>query len=181
MAFFGFLRISNLAPHASREFDKTRHLTPNDVRFYKNYMEIDIKWSKTLQFRDKIHTLTLPRLKGSPLCPVKALQKALAVYTPSYNDPLFQIFSGGWKVVTDSRIRKVLAKLNQKMGLEKNHYTFHAFRCSGATLAFRAHVPIQKIKHHGSWTSDCVWTYIQQDQSFSRDIAKSFANVVMKK
>ena len=28
MAFFGFLRISNLAPHAGKAFDPSRHLTP---------------------------------------------------------------------------------------------------------------------------------------------------------
>ena len=135
-------------------------------------MEIDIKWTKALQFRDIVHTLTLPRLRGFPLCPVRALKRTIALYNPASHEPLFQIYPlRGWKVVTDSRSRKVLARWNQKMGLDRNHYTFHTFRLSGATMAFRAHVPIQKIKPHGSWTSDCVWTYIQHDHSFDSDIA----------
>ena len=141
-------------------------------------MTFAIKWSKTNQNRDKIHT-TLPRLHGHPLCPVSALQSALSLYNPSPSDAIFQIKTSlGWRVLTDSRIRKVLSKHNKKLGLSSNHFTFHSFRRSGATLAFDAHVPLQSIKSHGSWTSDCVWTYIQQNKSSTRDIALSFARVI---
>ena len=179
IAFFGFLRVSNLAPHAIPAFDPTRHLTLGDIKIYATCMHIKIKWSKTMQTRDKVHVVVLPRLLGSPLCPVRALQKSIKLYSPAPDSPLFQIYTNStWVVVTDSRIRKVLAKLNIKMGFPKNYFTFHTFRRSGATLAFNSHVPIQKIKHHGSWTSDCVWRYIQQDATYSQDIATTFAKVI---
>ena len=179
IAFFGFLRISNIAPHSIASFDPTRHLTPSDVKISKNFMTLAIKWSKTNQNRDKIHYITLPILRSHPLCPVSALKNALSLYSPSPLDPLFQIRTvSGWTVLTDSRIRKVLSRLNKKMGLCANYFTFHSFRRSGATLAFDAHVPLQSIKSHGSWTSDCVWTYIQQNKSSTRDIALSLARVI---
>ena len=178
IAFFGFLRISNLAPHAGGAFDPTRHLTIQDIAFFDTHMTLCIKWSKTLQTRDRVHILTLPRLK-SILCPVRALKKAISVYKPTGNQPLFQIHSRrGWQVVLDSRIRKVLTKLNIKIGYSPHHFTFHTFRRSGATLAYNSHMPIQKIKYHGSWTSDCVWRYIQQDSAYSQDIAMSFAKLI---
>ena len=103
----------------------------------------------------------------------------MAMYSPSENQPLFQIYgAGNWRVIIDSRIRKVLSKLNVKLGFDPHHFSFHTFRHSGASLAYNSHIPIQKIKHHGSWTSDCVWKYIQADQNFSQDIASSFAKVV---
>ena len=179
MAFFGFLRISNVAPHAVGAFDPSRHLTPQDISFEPDCMKVVIKWSKTIRTRDRTHVLTLPRLRGSPLCPVRALRKAMAMYSPSENQPLFQIYgAGNWRVIIDSRIRKVLSKLNVKLGFDPHHFSFHTFRRSGASLAYNSHIPIQKIKHHGSWTSDCVWKYIQADQNFSQDIASSFAKVV---
>ena len=179
MAFFGFLRISNLAPHAGKAFDPSRHLTPRDISFEPSCMRVIIKWSKTLQTRDRTHVLTLPRLRGSPLCPVKALKKAMAMYNPTGDQPLFQVYSAGrWQVIIDSRIRKVLSKLNSKLGFHPHHFSFHCFRRSGASLAYNSHMPIQKIKHHGSWTSDCVWKYIQADQNFSKDIAMSFVEVI---
>ena len=141
-------------------------------------MTLCIKWSKTLQTRDRVHFLTLPCL-NSTLCPVRALKKAISVYKPTGNQPLFQIYSRpGWQVVLHRRIRKVLTKLNVKMGYAPHHFTFHTFRRSGATLAYNSLMPIQKIKYHGSWTSDYVWRYIQQDSTFSQDIAMSFARLI---
>ena len=95
IAYFGFLRISNLAPHAHKEFDPSRHLTPSDVIFSKHFMSLSLKWSKTKQFRDKIQTITLPRLRHSILYPVRALKAVMAIYNPGPNDPLFQIYSAG--------------------------------------------------------------------------------------
>ena len=179
LSFFAFLRISNIAPHSYSAFDPTRNLTPKDIRITKTYMHITLTWTKTIQTRDKTHVVVVPRLPQSPLCPVAALQEAVTLYSPNPDDPLFQIKSRtGWKVLIDSRIRKVLSKLNLKMGFTKNHFTFHAFRRSGATLAYDSHVPIRSIKNHGSWTSDCVWTYIQSSQNSSRDIASSFASLL---
>ena len=69
-AFFGFFI-----------FDATRHLTLHDITFKFDCMQIAVKWSKTLQTRDRIHLVTLPRLPGSPLCPVKALKKSRSYIT----------------------------------------------------------------------------------------------------
>ena len=141
-------------------------------------MTLCIKWSKTLQTRDKVHILILPRLKLS-LCLVRELKKAISVYKPTGNQPLFHIYSHrGWQVVLDSRIRKVLTKLNVKMGYAPHHFTFHTLRRSGSTLAYNSHMPIQKIKYHDSWTLDCVWRYIEQDSAYSQDIAMSFARLI---
>ena len=63
IAYFGFLRISNLALHSYGDFDPSRHPTPSDVKFSKKFMHLFIKWSKSNQFRDKVQVITLPRLK----------------------------------------------------------------------------------------------------------------------
>ena len=61
------------------------------------------------------------------------------------------------------------------LGLNPSHFTFHSFRRSGATLAFNFHVPIQR---HGTWTSDCVYRYIQADQSSGEQLACALANAI---
>ena len=180
VTFFGFLRISNIAPHSYAQFDTSRHLTRSDVKFTKSGMRITLKWSKTMQTRDKVHIFTLPLLHPSPLCPVyPSLKRALAHYKPPPEHPLFQVrIKDGYRVVTESRLRKTLSKLNVKLGFEPHHFCFHTFRRSGATCAYNAHVPVQTIKSHGSWASHCVWTYIQQDFSRSAQIAASFKNLI---
>ena len=179
IAFFGFLRISNIAPHSFREFDPSRHLTMGDIQFNSPGMLITLKWSKTMQSRDKVHVIALPSLYPSPLCPVRALKRAIAHYKPKNQDPLFQVCSPhGHSLVTESKLRKTLSKLNIRLGFPPHHFSFHTFRRSGASCAYNAHVPVQSIKTRGSWASNCVWTYIQQDQKRSLEIAQSFKNII---
>ena len=179
LAFFGFLRLSNIAQHSLTSFDSSRHLCAGDLIFTKCFLKVIIKWTKTIQARDKLHLLTLPRSRGLKLCPYQACRQALKLYSPASNDPLFQYKIGStWVVLTDTRIRKFISKINTKLGFPKYYFTFHAFRRSGATLAYKSQVSVQHIKDHGSWTSDCVWTYIHKDHAAGEDVASVFANLL---
>ena len=134
--------------------------------------------TKTNQCRDKVNVFSLPRIRDSNLCPYKACRAAMRLYSPHPPDPLFQFPVGTtWRVLTDSRIRKCLSKLNSKLGFSPGHFTFHSFRRSGGTLAYNAHIPLQHIKQHSTWVSDCVWMYIQKDQQMGGDMAKSMAAI----
>ena len=103
LAFFSFLRISNILPHAARNFDKTRHLCVGDVIFAFQRAVIVVKWSKTLQDRVKTTTIDILCLGASAICPIAALKQMLATY-PSHQDAsLFQIpHAGSLKPLTDS-------------------------------------------------------------------------------
>ena len=108
IVFFGFLRISNLAPQSLSHFDPSRQLTPSDVKISKRSIKLVIKWSKTMQTRDRTHTITLPRLYSSPICPATALISAMSRYSPGPHDPLFQVRTAArFKPITESRLRKV--------------------------------------------------------------------------
>ena len=179
LAFFGFLRLSNIAPHSLTSFDSSRHLCAGDLIFTRKFLKVILKWSKTIQSRDRVHLITLPRVRGSKLCPFSACRQAMALYSPDSNDPLFQYkINSAWVVLTDTRIRKCLSKINAKLGLPKNYFTFHVFRRSGATLAYKSQVSVQRIKDHGSWASECVWTYIHKDHADGEDIASTLAKLL---
>ena len=81
-------------------------------------------------------------------------------------------------VLTYSRIRKFLSKINVKLGFPQNCFTFHATRRSGATLVYKFQVSVQCIKDHGSWASDCAWTYIHKDHTAGEDIVSAFAKLL---
>ena len=49
LAFFGFLRLSNIAPHSLTSFDSSRHLCAGDLIFTKKFLKVILKWSKTIQ------------------------------------------------------------------------------------------------------------------------------------
>ena len=112
-AFFRFFRLSNIAPHAVGEFDATRHFTGGDVFFTNKEVQLLLKWSKTIQYRDEYKIISLPKLGASTICPYRALSNIMDLYKPDSQSPLFQIRTAvGWQVLTDSRIRKVLASIN---------------------------------------------------------------------
>ena len=105
--------------------------------FSNNNVKLLLKWSKNIQTRDQVKVITLPKL-DSCICPYQALRQLYKLYKPGDMEPLFQIYStSGSQVMTDSRARKMLSTLNQAMGLTKNFYTFHCFRRSDATLAYK--------------------------------------------
>ena len=80
LAFFGFLRLSSIAAHSLTSFDSSRHLCAGDIIFTKCFLKVIIKWSKTIQSRDKVNLCSLPRSKGSRLCPYQTCGKTLKLY-----------------------------------------------------------------------------------------------------
>ena len=111
--FFGFLCLSNLAPHSVATFDPTRHITAGDVFFTKKFVKILLKWSKTMQDRDKYQILSLPKFKSHLLCPYRALLAIFKLSNPVDCDTLYGIAKFcGFHVLIDSRIRKSLARLD---------------------------------------------------------------------
>ena len=89
VAFFGFFRLSNLAPHAILSFDETRHLTGHDIFFTKHFVKVLLKWTKTIQTRDRVQCVTLPRLHDKRICPYAALKALFKTYPMSSKSSLF--------------------------------------------------------------------------------------------
>ena len=177
--FFGFFRLSNLAPHSLAGFDPSRHLTGQDLFFTKKLVKILMKWSKTIQTRDVVQVVSLPKLKNKLICPFRALKALSSLYPMSADNSDFQVeMKSGWQPITDSKIRKCLKSINMTLGLNPHFYTFHSFRRSGATFAYNAHIPVQQIKRDGTWTSECVWRYVQADHSSGENLALSLANAI---
>ena len=136
--FYSFLRLSNVLPHSARLFDVSRHLTRGDLIFSESLCTIVVKWSKTLQNRKEIQTISIPVLNNSPLCPVAALKAMFQAYPASRNDPLFPAAADRCHVaLADSAARKHLKAVSLAMNIVP-HLTFHDFRRSGTTFAFLA-------------------------------------------
>ena len=78
LAFFSFLRLSNLVPHSLTTFCFRKHLTQDDLFFKSNSATILVKWSKTMQLNDQVKLITIPYL-GNEICPVSALREVLKI------------------------------------------------------------------------------------------------------
>ena len=106
-----------------------------------------VKWSKTIQNRSDIHTIPIPVLGESILCPYNAITCLLKHTSGSSNSPLFAISrSHGPVPLTDSVARRHLHSISTKLQISPP-LKFHDFRRSGATWAF----------HNGShYTISCT-------------------------
>ena len=161
LAFFSFIRLSNIVPHRRAQYDKTRHLASGDVIFSSTEAIILIKLSKTIQFRDSVVTIRVLFLPGSYLCPVTALKAMIALVPGSDNDPLFAThIHDSVLPLTDSMVRKHLKRVLVLLSLQNDGYTLHTFRRSGASWVYNHGVPMEAIKSQGTYVSDTVWRYI---------------------
>ena len=78
LAFFSFLRLSNMCPHSKNSFSALKHLAPQDIFLKQESAVVLIKWSKTLQFNNQVKLLHIPLLKNA-LCPVTAIRNVIVL------------------------------------------------------------------------------------------------------
>ena len=65
VAYFGFLRLSNMAPSSSSTFNSSRHFLVGDVIFGPPGANIIVKWGKAMQCSNKHQVVQLPSLPSS--------------------------------------------------------------------------------------------------------------------
>ena len=162
-AFFSFLRISHFAANSKQKFDTSRQLTRADVIWADPGAHIVVRWAKNLQDRASFKVIQIPFLKDKSVCPVTALYAYISKFPLPVHSPLFA-YPKFNTPLCQSAIRKALSKINTAMGLDPHYFTFHAFRRSGATLAFDNNVQLQHIQAHGGWRTSAVWSYLAKSQ-----------------
>ena len=108
VAFFAFLRMSNIAPHSAKLFNQDKHILRQDVTFHPPGAHILIKWTKTLQDYRSHHMVQLPTIRNIYLCPVRALQALLTSRPLPLNAPLFANKFPPYAQVIDTHIRDAL-------------------------------------------------------------------------
>ena len=113
------------------------------------------------------------------MCPFTALKEIMHNYLVDVDVSLFQYKNMHQFVpMTDLHVRKTIKAFNVKFGVYPHFHTFHGLTLSGITFAKNFFIPIQEIKCHGTWSSICVWTYIQWDHTSFESLAAAFAKVV---
>ena len=78
VSFFGLFRKSYLLPPSPKEFSRGTYLTRSDFTFRDSTLLIQVRWSKTIQFGQRIVTVSLVALPSSVLCPVTAVSRAFS-------------------------------------------------------------------------------------------------------
>ena len=132
------------------------------LRVSKLVYLVEIRWTKTIQFRQR--RLLLPLLK-SPVhgvCIQKWMAKMLRLVPGVPSDPLFCLpsYRGRNVPLTSGMLLKKLRYWLSKLRCNSSMYTLHSLRRGGATHAFKCKVPMPIIRLMGDWISDCYLRYI---------------------
>ena len=159
IAFFGLLRLSNLVPDSAASFKVAENLCCADVWEQDPGLIVMMRWAKTQQKRSQPLLVALPCLSSrSNICPVAAFKAYRALVPYSAKNPMFTFPDG--RIVTKALVRKALKLMLIELKFPPTLLTFHGFRKGGAQLYYDMGLPIEDIKAHGGWASDCVWQYI---------------------
>ena len=156
-AFFLFARKSNLVPDSDNYVNK-KFLLREDIQICENTLIVNVKWSKTIQFGELLLKIPLIEIPGSILCPLAAFRSMCQKVHAKNSDPLFSLPKR--KCITDSQYQSKLREVIAKIGLNPEEYSTHSMRRGGTSFAFKSQVPIDLIKLHGDWKSDCYQKYL---------------------
>ena len=178
VAFYGFLRMSNIAPHSAKQFSPSIHFLRQDVLFAPPGAHLLLKWTKTLQDGKSSHMIQIPYVDNWFLCPIRALKALLNSRPLPPGFPLFATIYPPHSQVIDTHIRDALRSVLAILNISMVGHGFHTFRRSGATLAFDHNIPLQNIMAHGLWRSSSVWTYLQNASQAASIIPSTFASII---
>ena len=178
LAYFAYLRISNLAPRTMSAFDASRHATWADLRPRQKGLVLTLRWSKTRQHSTAPQDIPVSTLDDKRLCPKNTwLEYSSAVGEPSdpVATPLLRtaVHPRG-RTISASMLTRSIRQVINAAGLSQMGYTPHSFRRGGASCSHHDGAPMEAIKHHGTWSSDAVHRYLLTPPEFKSPIIKAF-------
>ena len=162
VAFFGFFRKSNLFPPNKKSFDESKHLCRSDFSLHPWGIMLKIKWSKTIQFGERLLQSPIPLLRNHPLCPVSALIQAFRITKlADSNGPAFVVpTANSFEPMSPINFVKQLRGILNLSGLPAQDYSGHSFRRGSASWAIQNGIPGEVIKILGDWKSDAYLSYL---------------------
>ena len=165
VAFFGFLRKSNVATETASAFSDGKCLRWSDVEVdQQNWcLRVQPPGSKTRQ-TSSAPPIFIQGLPGHALDPVQAwLNHVLINAAPE--SPFHTAFShrvgSTRKSVTHKMIVEAAKHMARLAGLDPASVAGHSFRRGGATWAFQCGVPEILVQRQGDWLSAQYKEYIQ--------------------
>ena len=131
LGFYLFLRKSNLAPDSMEKFDSDQQFCRKNINLLgtERAMMIEIRWSKTIQHRQKIQRLPVLPADNKAICPVFWTHHMVNSIPAGPQDPVLALKMDGRTVALSAnqliyRIRKWLILI----GEDPTIYTLHSLR-----------------------------------------------------
>lgn len=161
LGFYLFLRASNLVPMSKEDFTPGEQLTVGDIRRHEGFLIVDVRWSKTVQYKQKINSLPLIPAKRTEICPVFWTTKVLELCERKKSDPLFSVTSNGQNApLTYKKLSSQLKTWVKAAGVDPTAHTLHGLRRGGCSWALQAGLVGPEIQLMGDWVTLAYIRYL---------------------
>ena len=90
VGFFLFLRALNLTSNSRETFDPSKQFTRADIHLTQEAVVADIKYSKVIQFQERLLQVPLLLVADEDICPVYWVRKIIELVLAWPQDLLFQ-------------------------------------------------------------------------------------------
>ena len=166
VAFYGMMRKSSLFPsEMSGVRLQLQHCIVHDWG-----LSLVMRYSKTVQYKERQTFVALPWNRNAILCPARTLLisvKMSGSYRPDHS--LFS-YKLGSRIhqMTYSLFTSKLKSVFGSLGISCHKYSGHSFRRGGATHAICSGLPAEIIKSQGDWKSLAYLGYIDVVNSKER-------------
>lgn len=137
VGFYLFLCKSNLVPDGEKKFDPQKQLTRADVQIGGTMALVVIRWSKTIQYREKELLLPLMLVEDVRICPVFWLRLMMHKIRAGDQEPLFSIPMGCVGVVKPLTYDCLGTQLKHWVGMMQmpnDRYTLHGLQKGGHVM-----------------------------------------------
>ena len=137
-------------------------LLRSDFTFSRWGMIVRVRRSKTIQFRERVHTIPVACVANPALCAVYWVQRHFRDAPGGEGDHAFLIRSRGRLVSMPYTFYLSSIKyLSDRARLHPGNFSTHSLRRGGATFLRLCGATILEIKERGDWRSDAVFEYLK--------------------
>ena len=179
VAFFAFLRKSNLVPRSRSTFDPLMNLSRGSFQRTTYGLLITLEKTKTVQCKERLIQIPLTCIPGSLLDPVAAYDHMCQLIPAPATTPAFSFPSAsGLSTITHSSLTARLRALLKDAGYEPSRYAGHSFRRGGCTCAFLAQVPTELLQAHGDWHSSAYLKYLTVPINYRLQVTERMSRVL---
>ena len=163
--FFSMVRSSSLIPPNPGATDPLRQLVWGRVKRTCSGLSFNVFLEKTIQFKERVHVVTLAARPGSIFCPVAAMDKILHLRGRNNCKPGDLVFqcpgdNGSWKPLVKYQFQRWFVHRLVEMRVDSNLFKIHGFRHGGVSFAAECEESLTMVKVASGHMSECVWTYL---------------------
>ena len=178
LGFYMFMRSSNLVPDTMDNYNSEQQFRRADLNItsLQSAMMVEVRWSKTLQFKQKVLRFPMLPANNKAICPVFWTHHMITRIPAEPAEPAFAVKVKNQTLALSAnqliyRLRKWLSLVRT---VNPSDYTLHSLRRGGATFTYRCNIEGEMIRTLGSWSSDCYKRYIDITTDQRYDSMKAF-------